>query len=445
MKFSQFAKKFTKPTGISQLMEDIKAAADRQALDGTRMNMLGVGNPASIAEVNTALMASYQNISQNAQGSSALDSLTSYAPPQGDLTFIQALVDFFNRHYGWGICSDNVAITNGSQNGFFYLFNMFSGKFDAPAGSEKHHAQINKSILLPLVPDYVGYGDVQIDGQYFISAEPIIELTEFAGMQGFFKYRVNFDAIEHLEAWQTGQIGAICCSRPTNPSGNVLTDDEIMRLDKLASRYDVPLIIDNAYGMPFPNIINTSAKLYWHENIILCFSLSKVGLPGVRTGIIIAQPDVIRTINSLNAITNLAPTRFGATLATPLIQDDSIISLANQYIQPYYQNKAKFTISLLQKELQNYPLYIHQPEGAIFLWLWFKDLPISTTELYEQLKKAGTLIIPSEYFFLGIDTKDYRHAHECIRMSIATDEASLADGIKTIGRVVRQIYNHQYY
>ena len=30
-------------------------------------------------------------------------------------------------------------------------------------------------------------------------------------------------------------IGAICVSRPTNPPGNVLTDDEIARLKSLAA------------------------------------------------------------------------------------------------------------------------------------------------------------------------------------------------------------------
>ena len=58
-----------------------------------------------------------------------------------------------------------------------------------------------------------------------------------------------------------------------------LTDDEMARLDALAQRYGIPLIIDNAYGMPFPNIIYTDTTLTWHDNIILCFSLSKVGRP----------------------------------------------------------------------------------------------------------------------------------------------------------------------
>jgi valine--pyruvate aminotransferase len=54
----------------------------------------------------------------------------------------------------------------------------------------------------------------------------------------------------------TDEVGAICVSRPTNPTGNVLTDDEIARLHaSWRSTTDMPLIIDNAYGPPFPGIL----------------------------------------------------------------------------------------------------------------------------------------------------------------------------------------------
>ncbi len=275
----------------------------------------------------------------------------------------------------------------------------------------------------------------------FLSVRPHIERVQHQGKDGFFKYRVDFDALETLPEWERGEIGAICCSRPTNPTGNVLTDAEMARLDALAQKHGVPLLIDNAYGAPFPNIIHTDNTLIWHDNIVLCFSLSKIGLPSVRTGIILANPEIIQAISSLNAIINLAPTRFGAAIATPMLQNGSLKQLSNDVIRPYYAAQAEYAVELLQQELGNYPLAIHQPEGAIFLWLWFENLPISTSELYEQLKQRGTLIIPSEPFFVGLDTSDYRHARECIRMSIAGDKTVLKQGIETIGALVRELYD----
>lgn len=432
MQFSKFGQKFTQNSGILQLMDDLGDALKSDQ----PVNMLGGGNPARIDAVNQAFLEAFKTLDVGDLDSPAIDSMGNYSNPQGDAKFIDTLVDFFNRHYGWGLTADNIALTNGSQNGFFYLFNLFGGMFDDDSAEG-----IDKSILLPLAPEYIGYSDVHIEGKHFVAVKPIIEEVEHEGQQGFFKYKVDFNALEALPALKNGKIGAICCSRPTNPTGNVLTDDEMARLSELAKKYDIPLIIDNAYGMPFPNIIYPEVTLNWDENTILCLSLSKIGLPGARTGIIVANSDVIKVVSAMNAIVNLSPTRFGATIATPLVADDTIKDLSDNKIKPFYKAKANLAVQLLQKELADYPMRIHKPEGAIFLWIWFEGLPVNSVELYERLKQQGTLIIPSEHFFPGIDTGSYAHAHECIRMSIAQDEETLTKGIATIGKVVRELYD----
>ncbi|WP_201598509.1 valine--pyruvate transaminase [Psychrobacter vallis] len=441
MKFSKFGQKFTQPTGISQLMDDLGDALKSDQ----PVNMLGGGNPAKIDAVNELFLETYKALgTDNHAGvpnSSAIISMANYSNPQGDAGFIDALVGFFNRHYDWNLTAENIALTNGSQNAFFYLFNLFGGAFTDEKSQDKENQSVDKSILLPLTPEYIGYSDVHVEGQHFAAVLPHIDEVTHEGEEGFFKYRVDFEALENLPALKEGRIGAICCSRPTNPTGNVLTDEEMARLADIAKRYDVPLIIDNAYGMPFPNIIYSDAQLSWDNNTILCFSLSKIGLPGMRTGIIVADAKVIEAVSAMNAVVNLAPTRFGAAIATPLVADNRIKQLSDDVIKPFYQKQATLAVKLLKEALSDYPLMIHKPEGAIFLWLWFKDLPISTLELYERLKEKGTLIVPSEYFFPGVDVTDYQHAHECIRMSIAADEQTLTDGIKVIGEVVRELYD----
>lgn len=433
MNISQFGKKFTQGSGILQLMDDLgNALASNKPI-----NMLGGGNPADIKSVNDVYLDVLKDsIEAQAVQNTLLQSACNYSTPQGDAKLIDALVNFFNRHYDWGISKDNIALTNGSQNAFFYLFNLFGGAFDDGMGGS-----MDKSILLPLAPEYIGYADAHIKGNHFIAVKPHIELCDYDNQAGFFKYAVDFSALENLPELKNGQIGAICCSRPTNPTGNVLTDDEMARLDQIAQAHDIPLIIDNAYGMPFPNIIHSHTTLTWHENIILCFSLSKVGLAGVRTGIVLAKPDVIKAISNLNAIINLAPNRFGASIATSLLNNDRLKELSLQEIRPFYLRQAHTAINLLKQAFKDFPqVKIHKPEGAIFLWIWFEGLPVSTQTLYELLKEQGTLIIAGEYFFVGMDTSDFRHAHECIRMSIAQPDDVLEKGISVIGQVVQELY-----
>ncbi len=424
MKFSQFGHKFSQKTGALQLMDDLAYAAG----SGQIQAMLGGGNPARIPEVEAAYQQAYSDL--GAAGFSEI--VASYSGSQGDAAFLQTLADFFNRQYDWGITPAHIAITNGSQNAFFYLFNLFSGAYE---GGQ------TRKILLPLVPEYLGYADVHVDAPHFVAARPQIEATQYRGQAGFFKYRIDFAEVERLLA--AGDVGAIGCSRPTNPSGNVLTDAEIARLSALAASYDIPLIVDYAYGEPFPGIQFTPVQPSFAPHQVLCFSLSKTGLPSLRTGIVVAAPEVIAAISALNATLSLAPGRLSAAIARPLLAHDgkgSLRQLSQEVIRPFYQARADFAIDLLRQELAGYPLRIHQPEGAIFLWLWFEGLPISTNTLYEELKAAGTLVVPGAYYFPGIDTSQDRHAHECLRMSYAQDEATLRIGISSIARLVKQAY-----
>ena len=83
---------------------------------------------------------------------------------------------------------------------------------------------------------------------------------------------------------------------------------------------------------------------------------------------------------------------------------------------------------------------IHKPEGAIFLWLWFDELPITTMELYKRLKARGVLIVPGEYFFIGQDDS-WDHAHQCLRMNYVQDEEMMQKGIDIIAEEVLKAYS----
>ena len=48
------------------------------------------------------------------------------------------------------------------------------------------------------------------------------------------------------DKFPAADVGALCVSRPTNPTGNVLTDAELEQLRQLAAEHNVPLLIDGA-------------------------------------------------------------------------------------------------------------------------------------------------------------------------------------------------------
>ncbi|NVD05858.1 valine--pyruvate transaminase [Vibrio sp. JPW-9-11-11] len=413
MQFSKFGEKFNQYSGITQLMDDLN--------DGLRTPgaiMLGGGNPAAIP----AMLDYFHQTSEEMLASGELvAAMANYDGPQGKNTFVKALAQLLKETYGWNISEKNISLTNGSQSGFFYLFNLLAGQ--QPDGS-------HKKILLPLAPEYIGYGDAGIDENIFVSYHPDIELLE----NGLFKYHVDFEQLTVDES-----VAAICASRPTNPTGNVLTDEEIHKLDRLARENNIPLIIDNAYGLPFPNIIFEDVEPFWNENTILCMSLSKLGLPGVRCGIVIASEAITQAMTNMNGIISLAPGSLGPAMANRMIEKGDLLELSSTVIKPFYQHKSQRAVQLLQEAITDKRFRIHKPEGAIFLWLWFDELPITTMELYQRLKARGVLIVPGEYFFIG-QADDWEHAHQCLRMNYVQDDEMMQKGIKIIAEEVEKAY-----
>ncbi|EGQ8132830.1 valine--pyruvate transaminase [Vibrio parahaemolyticus] len=413
MQFSKFGEKFNQYSGITQLMDDLN--------DGLRTPgaiMLGGGNPAAIP----AMLDYFHQASEEMLASGELvAALTNYDGPQGKDVFVKALAQLFRETYGWDISEKNISLTNGSQSGFFYLFNLFAGQ--QPDGS-------HKKVLLPIAPEYIGYGDAGIDEDIFVSYHPEIELLD----NGLFKYHVDFEKLTVDDS-----VAAICASRPTNPTGNVLTDEEVRKLDKLARKNNIPLIIDNAYGLPFPNIIFEDVEPFWNENTILCMSLSKLGLPGVRCGIVIASEEITQALTNMNGIISLAPGSVGPALANHIIAKGDLLKLSSEVIKPFYKQKSQRAVELLQQAITDERFRIHKPEGAIFLWLWFDELPITTMELYQRLKARGVLIVPGEYFFIG-QKDEWDHAHQCLRMNYVQDDEMMQKGIAIIAEEVEKAY-----
>jgi valine--pyruvate aminotransferase len=402
-------------SGIGELMDDLGHAL---AGGGPGLRMLGGGQPARIPEVNAVWRRRLEEILAEPGG---LDrALTCYDPPQGNPRFLQAIASLFRENFGWDIGPQNVAVTSGGQTAFFLLFNLLAGAM--PDGSRK-------KILLPLVPEYIGYADQGGDGCLFRAATPLIEET---GPHEF-KYRVDFD---HLEI--TPDIAAICASRPTNPSGNVLTDAEVERLSDLAERHGIPLILDNAYGAPFPGIIFTEATPFWRPHVILTFSLSKIGLPGTRTGIVIGPPEIIRALSSMSSIVGLSNPNIGQQIALPLLESGEILHMSRDIVRPFYQEKSRLALSAAAEVFgDDIPWRVHRSEGALFLWFWFPGMRISSKELYQRLKRRNVLVIPGEYFFYGHDDEAWPHRRECIRVSYAMNESDVRDGLSIIAEEVR--------
>jgi valine--pyruvate aminotransferase len=409
-------------SGIVELMEDLG-----QAMGGSHrgtMRMLGGGNPAAIPEVQQLWRRRLGEILANADECDRM--LVNYDGPAGSPAFREIVAEAFRARLGWNIAPRNVAVTAGGQTAFFELFALFGG--DA-AGDKRR-------ILLPIAPEYIGYADQGLASGVFAAHRPRIELRG----EHDFKYHVDFERLE-TEA----SLGAIAVSRPTNPSGNVLADEELARLRRFANDQGVPLILDNAYGLPFPTAMFTAAQLPpWDEDMVMVFSLSKVGLPGVRTAIVVAREEIIQRISSMTAVIGLANNNIGQAIVGPLLASGELLRLSEETIRPFYAEKSRLAREIVAQQFgERFPYRVHANEGAFFLWLWFPELQIPTRELYQRLKRRNVLVVPGEYFFYGLPPgEDWPHSRQCIRVTFSQAEKTVVEGLRVISDELAALHNH---
>lgn len=411
---SAWGAKIAGPSAIFDLMADLGQALN----NNPDLLFLGGGNPAQIPAVQALVQKHVAALTSDA---SALNPMCGvYQSPQGDETVLAHLEQLF-RQQGMDITQQNLALASGSQNALFIIFNLLAG-LDAQG--------VLRKILLPMVPEYLGYADQPLSADAFISCRPQVQITA----ANRFGYAIDFAQLEKINT----PLGAVCLSTPTNPSGNLVGAEQLQQLNTWAKEHNLPLIIDRAYGSPFPALEYPPQPLFYDENIIQVWSLSKLGLPGLRTSVVLAKPEFIALFVKANTILNLANNNLGPALLGRLIASGDLTAITGQILPEFYRGQRDLLVTLLDQALAGIRYFICEPRGAFFIWLWLPELPISSQELYQLLKQQGLLVMAGEGFFFEWQAT-WPHARQCLRLTYCQSEAVLTAAVAILAAQVRAL------
>ncbi|HHP7230130.1 MAG TPA: valine--pyruvate transaminase [Xenococcaceae cyanobacterium] len=419
LSLSQFGQQMSQLTGVRAIMKDIIETLKSSA--GTEFINLSAGNPVILPEVEQLWRECTADLLASKEYGEVV---CRYGSSQGYAPLIEAVVRDFNLRYDLNLSDRHILITPGSQSLYFYAANAFGGY--TTAGKLKQ-------VVLPLSPDYTGYGGVCLTPEALIAYKPQLDIDP---AQHRFKYRPDFSQLEITEA-----TGCVIFSRPCNPTGNVLTDEEVNKITALAKVCDVPVLIDSAYAPPFPALNFTRMTPQFGDNIIHCLSLSKAGLPGERIGIAIGDPKLISILESFQTNAAIHSSRYGQAIAARAINSGQLAEISQQIIRPHYQQKLDILTATLDATMpQDFAWFLHQGEGAIFAWLWLKDLPLTDWEFYQQLKQVGVIVVPGSSFFPGL-RETWQHKQQCLRISLTATESEIAEAMKRLAKSIKAINN----
>lgn len=331
------------------------------------------------------------------------DGFTKYAPAAGIPELRQALAERYARVYGatWG--AGDVAVTVGAKGALFQLaLTLFQ------AGDE---------VVLP-TPAWVSFEE-QIR---FAGAEPVgVPLDAGDG------FRIHADAL--LERF-TERTRAVLINSPSNPTGGVISVDDLEHLARACAERGVLLISDETYerfiygDIEHASVARLSPQLA--ETLILVGSFSKTwAMTGWRLGYLFAPPAILKPVLDIQSHSVSSPTSFamkGALAALEGAEDD-----VARMIAEYAERR-----ELLIPRLNALPgVSCVPPDGAFYAFpdvsRCYRDGVDGSIAFAEYLLEEGRVaVVPGEAF--GDD------AH--VRISFACSREDLTRGLERIAEAL---------
>jgi aspartate/methionine/tyrosine aminotransferase len=206
--------------------------------------------------------------------------------------------------------------------------------------------------------------------------------------------------LDGLDAAVGKRTKAIMVCNPNNPTGHVLTDEEMGAVVTAADRVGAWIVADEIYrGAELDT--DVASPTFWgrYDRVIVTSGLSKAfAMPGLRVGWAVSTPEMLHRIWERHDYTTLTPGMVSDRLAALAMLPDvreSILTRTRTIIRENYPSLESW-------------LGAH---GDVFTWARPRagaiqyakyDLPISSTKLVERIREQrSVLLVPGDMFGLG--------------------------------------------
>lgn len=331
---------------------------------------------------------------------------THYAPTQGIPQLRQAVANRLWRDFELSIDSDEeVIITTGATMGIYLAIQAIIDPGDEVIIFNPVYDPY------PIVVRMAGGVPIQVPTQE---------------QNGHFS--VSREGIEDV---LTERSKAILINNPWNPTGSVMSADELLTLVDLAETYDLILIADEIYekitfdGHKHHRLASLSTEA--RARTITVNSFSKTyAMTGWRLGYNIAPPAITR------AMLRIAQ-QFSRSAAT-FVQFAGIAALdgpqdaVDLMVNAYARRREFVTQSLSHVDVMTF----HPPEGTFFALVDVRPFGKSSQSVADYLlEQANIVTIPGGVY--GMAGEGY------IRLSFAYQEDTLHRGIEAIVRALEQL------
>ena len=334
------------------------------------------------------IMSKWENVVQYNLSESGVHPLSLVELAEDNPDFIEGLIK----------TSLNYAQANGIEELRQNISNLYPGSTSENVIVTTGAAQANFTAILTtldpgdeivvMLPNYM-----QI---YGIARNYRLDVKTFS-LREELKWSVDPDEIKASVSDKTRLI-AVC--NPNNPTGHIMTGEEMDAVIEAARRSGAWLLADEVYaGAEHRREEQTPSFWGRYERVIAVNSLSKAyALPGLRIGWVVSPPELVEEIwarqDYITISNTILANKIAAYALSPEIRP-KLIERTRQYVRNGYQN--------LERWINAHPdqLSVIPPEAAAIAFVRY-EADINSSELVDLLvREHDTYIVPGDHF--GLD------------------------------------------
>jgi aspartate aminotransferase len=271
--------------------------------------------------------------------------------------------------------------------------------------------------------------EILIVDPWWVSYVPMVQLAEgtpvFVETHESDGFRLKPEAIEEKV---TKRTKAIIINSPNNPTGSVLSKDELEGIAKICANYDIMVISDEVYEpMTYDaKHISIASIDDMKERTIAVNGFSKAySMTGWRLGYAAGPIDIIKAMTRIQAHSISNTTSFVqkagvAALAGP---QDCVKEMVGEF------RKRRDVIVEMLNDIDGVTCI--KPKGAFYAFANCKSYEADSFKLTDYLLDNGVAVVPGGAF--GVQGEGF------LRLSYATNMENIKEGVKRIARALARL------
>ena len=312
-----------------------------------------------------------------------LPNVHNYTSAQGDASVRASIAEYNNKMWNVGLTANDIYMTSGAAAALTITLSALN------CGEEEF------IVIAPFFPEYKVFIETSGGKMKIASGKPDFSLD-----------------ISEIEKLITPLTKGIIINSPNNPSGKIYAKSDIIALSALLRKKEeefgteIYLISDEpyreiTYGKEVVNPMNH------YDDTIICYSYSKtLSLAGERIGYIAVSPKARERKAIYSAVCG-AGRALGYVCAPSLFQFAVSECLGKTSDLNFYRKNR----DILYEMMKGLGFECVEPEGAFYL---FVKCPCDPAVFFEECKKEGLLVVPSESF----GTKGYVRIAYCVATDV---------------------------